>query len=86
MIELTRLNGQRLVLNCDLIKYAEATPDTTLTLVTGEKLIVAEPPGTLIERIGAYRAQVLAGAWPDAAQALSARAAVSTAKESPSWT
>ncbi len=82
MIELTRLNGTRLVLNCDLIKYAEATPDTTLTLVTGEKLIVSEPPETLIARVRAYRAEVLAGAWPDAAQALAARAG----KEASSWT
>jgi flagellar protein FlbD len=32
MIELTRLNGSRLAINCDLIKYAEAAPDTVLTL------------------------------------------------------
>ena len=43
MIELTRLNGSRLAVNCDLIKYAEAAPDTMLTLVTGEKLVVLEP-------------------------------------------
>ena len=43
MIELTRLNGSPLAVNCDLIKYAEASPDTVLTLVTGEKLVVLEP-------------------------------------------
>ena len=82
MIDLTRLNGTRLVLNCDLIKYAEATPDTTLTLVTGEKLIVSESPEILIERIARFRAGVLATAWPDAAQALS----VSPLKEARLWT
>ena len=82
MIELTRLNGHRLVLNCDLIKYAEATPDTTLTLVTGEKLIVSESPELLVERIATFRSQVLAQAWPDAAQAFAARAG----KEATSWT
>ena len=35
MIELTRLNGSRLSINCDLIKYADSAPDTVLTLVTG---------------------------------------------------
>ena len=30
MIELTRLNGSHLTINCDLIKYAEAAPDTVL--------------------------------------------------------
>ena len=82
MIELTRLNGHRLVLNCDLIKYAEATPDTTLTLGTGEKLIVSEAPETLIERIAAFRAGVLSSAWPDASQALSVR----HLKEAMPWT
>lgn len=75
MIDLTRLNGNRIVINCDLIKFAEATPDTTLTLVTGEKLIVLESCGILLERITAFRSQVLAQAWPDAASALSAKSA-----------
>ena len=89
MIELTRLNGQRLVLNCDLIKYAEAAPDTTLTLVTGEKLIVSDSAEVLIERVAAFRAGVLATAWPDAAQALSVRHgkdATLEPKEAKSWT
>ncbi len=43
MIELTRLNGSPLAVNCDLIKYAESAPDTVLTLITGEKLVVLEP-------------------------------------------
>ena len=42
MIELTRLNGRPMVLNSDLIKTAEASPDTMLTLINGEKLIVRE--------------------------------------------
>ncbi len=42
MIELTRLNGTPMVLNSDLIKTAEASPDTMLTLINGEKLIVRE--------------------------------------------
>ena len=36
MIELTRLNGNPIVLNSDLIKAAEASPDTMLTLINGE--------------------------------------------------
>lgn len=37
MIELTRLNGEHMVVNSDLIRYAEASPDTVITLVTGDK-------------------------------------------------
>jgi flagellar protein FlbD len=64
-----------MVVNCDLIKFAEPAPDTTITLVTGEKLIVLESCDELIDRILIYRAKVLAQAWPEAASALSARSA-----------
>jgi flagellar protein FlbD len=60
MIELTRLNGTPIVLNSDLIKTAEASPDTMLTLITGEKLIVREETSVVMERVLAYRARLLA--------------------------
>ncbi|MDE3106401.1 MAG: flagellar FlbD family protein [Acidobacteriota bacterium] len=79
MIALTRLNGHRLDVNCDLIKYAEAAPDTVLTLVTGEKLVVHESCDEVAARVLRYRTEQLRGAWPDAAAALAARAAHDTA-------
>ncbi len=60
MIELTRLNGSLMLLNSDLIKTAEAAPDTMLTLINGEKLIVREEPRAVAERILVYRARLLA--------------------------
>src|ERR1039457_2567105 len=60
MIELTRLNGRPMMLNSDLIKTAEASPDTMLTLINGEKLIVREEIDAVVERILAYRARLLA--------------------------
>jgi flagellar protein FlbD len=60
MIELTRLNGNPMVLNSDLIKTAEASPDTMLTLINGEKLIVRENLAEVVERVLAYRARLLA--------------------------
>jgi len=59
MIELTRLNGTRFALNCDLIKIVEASPDTMLTLINGEKLIVREGLEDVQERIVAYKARLL---------------------------
>ena len=59
MIEVTRLNGSLMLLNSDLIKTAEASPDTILTLVSGEKLIVREDPAEVVERVLAYRARLL---------------------------
>jgi flagellar protein FlbD len=60
MIEVTRLNGNPMVLNSDLIKSAEASPDTMLTLINGEKLIVREECVEVVERVLAYRARLLA--------------------------
>ena len=60
MIELTRLNGTPMVLNSDLIKTAESSPDTMLTLITGEKLIVREETAEVMERVIAYRSRLLA--------------------------
>jgi flagellar protein FlbD len=60
MIELTRLNGKAMVLNSDLIKTAEASPDTMLTLINGEKLIVREGLAEVVERVLLYRARLLA--------------------------
>ena len=59
MIQLTRLNGISIVLNSDLIKTAEASPDTMLTLINGEKIIVREPCDEVIDRVLAYRARLL---------------------------
>jgi flagellar protein FlbD len=60
MIELTRLNGTPMFLNSDLIKTAEASPDTMLTLINGEKLIVREELNKVLERVLEYRAILLA--------------------------
>jgi len=60
MVEVTRLNGSPMMLNSDLIKTAEASPDTMITLINGEKLIVREAPAEIVERVLAYRARLLA--------------------------
>jgi len=66
MIQLTRLNNARLAVNCDLIKYVEEAPDTVLTLLNGEKLVVRETTEQVIERVRDFRRSVLI-AHPDAA-------------------
>jgi flagellar protein FlbD len=60
MIEVTRLNGNPMMVNSDLIKLAEASPDTMLTLIHGEKLIVRETCDEIAEKIMAYRSELLA--------------------------
>jgi len=70
MIELTRLNGQKLFVNCDLLKCAESSPDTVLTLITGDKIVVRETCTEVIQLALQFRARTLSAAWPDADTAL----------------
>ena len=64
MIQLTRLNNSRLAINSDLIKFVEAAPDTVLTLVTGEKVVVREGVADVIERVREFRRSIVCGAHP----------------------
>ena len=75
MIELTRLNGHTLIVNADLIKHAESIPDTTLTLVTGDKLVVLESCSEVLARTLQWRAELLRTAWPGSESGLVARSA-----------
>jgi len=60
MIDLTRLNNRVLSLNADLIKYVEQSPDTVITLVTGEKLVVKESADEVVRRVIEFRRKLLA--------------------------
>ena len=64
MIKLTRLNNNPLIVNSDLIKCVENSPDTVLTLVTGEKIIVRETTEQVLERVITFRRAILAGLTP----------------------
>jgi flagellar protein FlbD len=65
VIQLTRLNGNPIALNSDLIKFVETAPDTVITLISGEKVIVRESSEDVIHRIVDFRRAVIAGlpAW-----------------------
>lgn len=60
MIQLTRLNGSRFLVNSDLIERVDETPDTVLTLVDGTRYLVAESLDTVLEEIRCHRATILA--------------------------
>ncbi len=55
MIRVTKLNGEELVINDDLIEFVETTPDTIISLVDGKKIMVQESPDQIIERVAAFR-------------------------------
>ena len=58
MIRLTRLNRAPLVLNSDLIEHIDVTPDTVITLTTGQILRVRETAEEVIRRIIEFRRQI----------------------------
>jgi len=61
MIQLTRLNNKPLMMNSDLIKFVEQSPDTLVTLITGEKIVVLEKASEVLARVIDFRRSVLQG-------------------------
>ncbi len=61
MIQLTRLNNHPLVVNSDLIKFVEQAPDTLITLVNGDKIVIRESAQDVLERVLQFRRSVLQG-------------------------
>ena len=54
MIRVTRFNGKPLVVNAELIRTVEENPDTTITLVNGDRILVKESMDEVIERVIEY--------------------------------
>lgn len=42
MIEVTKINGVKILVNTSLIETVEETPDTVITLTDGKKIIIEE--------------------------------------------
>lgn len=61
MIQLTRLNNTAISINSDLIKLVEQSPDTVITLLNGEKILVRETAEQILDRIVQFRRRLLSG-------------------------
>jgi flagellar protein FlbD len=59
MILVTRLNGQPMALNADLIERAESNPDTVVTLVDGTKYVIRDGLEELVHAIREHRAEIM---------------------------
>lgn len=59
MITVTRLKGQLVALNPDLIESVEENPDTTVRLISGEKLLVRESLSEVVQLVAEYRRYIL---------------------------
>ena len=59
MIEVTKINGVRVLVNPDLIELVEETPDTVLTLTTGKKIIVKESRQQIKSLVKSYKREIM---------------------------
>ena len=60
MIEITKINGVKILVNADLIEIVEETPDTVMTLTTGRKIIVKESRQEVKNLVKLYRKDIFA--------------------------
>ena len=58
MIAVTRLNGNRFVINAEQIRFIESTPDTMITLLSGDKVMVKEPLEEVVQLAVHYQRQI----------------------------
>ena len=59
MIEVTKLNGKKLIVNAELIETIEETPDTVISFVTGKKIIVKESRQEVKNLVILYKKELL---------------------------
>ena len=55
MIEVTRINNKKIIVNADLIEFIESTPDTIITTTSGKKIIVQDTVKDVIVKVINYR-------------------------------
>ena len=60
MIEVTKLNGLKTLVNPDLIETVESNPDTTISFTTGRKIIVKESRQEVNNLVKSYRKEFFA--------------------------
>jgi flagellar protein FlbD len=58
LIKVRRLNHKEIVINAELIQTVESTPDTVITLTTGEKFVVEDSVDEIVEKVVSYRRSI----------------------------
>ena len=60
MVEVTKINGTKILVNPDLIELVEETPDTVIVFTTGRKIIVKESRQEIKNLVKSYRKDIFA--------------------------
>lgn len=58
MIQVTKLNGKLFYINPHQIESIELTPDTTITMLSGKRLVVKDQYEVIFKEIIDYRKQI----------------------------
>jgi len=58
MITITRLDKRVVVINVEMIKIIESTPDTIITLINGDTIVVRESVEEVVGRAIDYQRQI----------------------------
>ena len=64
MIEVTKLNESKVLINAELIESVEETPDTVISFVTGKKLIVKESRQEIKNLVILYKREFMTTGLP----------------------
>ena len=62
MIEVTKLNGKKLIVNAEMIETIEETPDTVISFTNGKKIIVKESRQEVKNLVILYKKELFS-AW-----------------------
>ena len=63
MIPVTRLDGQAVFVNADLIMFLESSPETILTLENGKKIMVKESVPQVVDEIVKFKSRCYPGLY-----------------------
>lgn len=58
LVEVTRFNGSKIMINAELIEVVESTPDTVITLTTGKKFVVKETCNEIADLVIRYKRKI----------------------------
>lgn len=61
MITVTLLNKNQMIINAEHISHIEKTPNTVITLTTGNKIVINETPEEVVRKVIAYKKEIYAG-------------------------
>lgn len=64
MVEVTKINGVKILVNPHLFEIVEETPDTVITLTTGKKIIVKESRQEIKNLVILYKREIAASGLP----------------------